>query len=476
MSETANILVVGAGPSGLMMAGELARHGVPCRIVDRNDGPTKESRALGVQARTIQIFDSLGLSRDMLDRGKPMRQGHIVIHGNEILELDFTAIPGKYNFILAYPQSETERILLKRLNRLGIGVARKTEVASIQPTEDSVAVRFADGHEETFDWVLGCDGAHSVVRQGLGLRFEGDKVPQGFLLADLTLEWDRPEGMYLLAGETGFLALFPLPGDRWRMIATTSPGEQGPIEFAEIERLFKERCPYGGRVRDPAWTSRFVIQERIVDRMREGRAFVVGDAAHVHSPAGGQGMNTGLHDAHNLAWKLAMVVRGLADGRVLDSYHSERYPVDQGVVEVTRVMMRNMVTAGPVVSWVRDHIAPHVISLPAVHRRLMETISEQSVSYSNSPIVGQGGGHWADAEDLPGAAMHLLLGRDATRIAEFYQELCIGRNADCDLRIIRPDGYVGAVGADSLNSYFTGLGVKKLFGPPIVNMAVSSSP
>ena len=454
-----SILVVGAGPTGLMMAGELARHGVRCRIVDRNDGPAKESRALGVQARTLQILDSLGLADDLLAHGKPMRKGHVVIHGREIAELDFTCIPGKYNFILACPQSETERILLERLNRLGLPVERGVEVCGIRPLADGVAVRFAEGDEEQFDWVLGCDGAGSAVRKGLDLKFEGNEVAQGFLLADLELDWDRPEGMYLLAAETGFVALFPLPGGQWRLIATTSPDAQGPVEFSEVERMFTERSPYGGRVRNPGWMSRFVIHERIVDRMREGRAFVVGDAAHVHSPAGGQGMNTGIHDAHNLAWKLALVEKGMAGERLLDSYQAERYPIDREVVGVTRALMHNMMEAGPVASWVRDHIAPHILAIPALQRKLMETVSEQAVAYGNSPIVGPGGGHWADAGPLPGQALHLLVGRDAARIAESYPDLCLGRDSDGDFQIIRPDGYVGAIGSDNLEPYLAGLGL-----------------
>ena len=345
-----DVLVAGAGPVGLTMAAELLRHGVGCRVVDRLAEPTGWVKAVGVQPRTLEMWDDWGIAREAIDDGRWMRGQIVYVDGEEAQRVDLAVPDGTFGF-LALPQDRVERLLLRRLERLGGRVERPRELRSFEQDADGVTAVLDDDRVRT-GYLVGCDGAHSAVRRGLGLSFEGDAFPEEYMLGDVEIEWSQPEGygVRFLAkapdGSQDILVAIPLPGHRrYRIsmlaapelrsdtiaehgIATETAGPSLEQLQAVVDRLVPGR-PVVGNLR---WSSVFRISHRIVDRYAVGRAFVCGDAAHIHPPTGAQGANTGMQDAYNLAWKLALAIRGLAAPGLLDSYDAERRPVGEEVV------------------------------------------------------------------------------------------------------------------------------------------------
>jgi 2-polyprenyl-6-methoxyphenol hydroxylase-like FAD-dependent oxidoreductase len=356
----AEVLVVGAGPVGLTLACELARHGARCRIIDRLPSPSPYCRAIGVTPRTLEVWEDMGVAREMIDAGLWIGGLRSVVQGRPPVD----AVAG-YSFLpyaqLRLPQYETERVLTRHLNRHGIAVERGVALAALSQDGDHVAVRLAgaDGSVEQVDfrYVVGCDGAHSTVRHALGIAFEGEPMPMTFMLGDVRIAWDLPYGMALRALRPKedappdlFIAVpLPEPG-RYRvsMIAPnalvpegggTGHGVQAEMQGPELRHLqavADDLLPGRPVLADLRWSSLFRISVRLAERYRVGRAFIAGDAAHIHPPTGGQGMNTGIQDAYNLAWKLALVLDSAAPETLLDSYEAERRPVGAEVVARTR--------------------------------------------------------------------------------------------------------------------------------------------
>ena len=396
-----DVLVVGAGPVGLALACELRRHGVSCRVVDSNDGPTplNESRALGLQARTLEVFHHIGVIDAVLESARKVHgvsaysEGRRVIH----LSFDFEGLETPYPFIAILPQSRTERVLLDRLAALGGSVERGTTLEGLAQDAAGVTARLVDGsgtpREARARWVVGCDGARSAVRKALGLGFEGGEYEERFLLADVHVDWPFPtdEATIVLTPE-GPLGAFPLPGEgRWRLIDTTGMIDTNDPK-AIVDRfreLVQAHAAPGATVDDPAWTSSFHIHRRVVDRYREGRCFVAGDAAHLHSPAGGQGLNTGVQDAFNLAWKLAAVARGHSGEALLDTYDAERRPVGREVLRGTDLMTRMATLRNEVARHLRNKLFGLLAEFDFVRRRTTVGVSELGIAYRHSPIVAQ---------------------------------------------------------------------------------------
>lgn len=398
-----DVLVIGAGPVGLTMAAELARRSVKVRIIDKSLTPTTLSKALAVHARTLEVFEQMGLAETFLSRGLRV-QGMTAWMGdtNRTAHIGFQDLDSPYPFILDIPQNQTETILIEHLSKLQLQVERGTELVSLQQTNETVTVELRDANGQTefvaVPWVIGCDGAHSTVRHQLGVPFEGTQYPDSFLLGDVRVDWSLPEDqMHVFVTEGGLLAAFPYGNQRYRLMANatvtrdpnskTAPTQASEATLAELQQFVRDRSPVETQISDPIWISWFHSHLRHVTQTRVDRVFLVGDSAHIHSPAGGQGMNTGIQDAYNLAWKLALVVSGNATDKLLDSYQEERMAVAESVLKLSDGLLSTVTANRPIVKLLRDHLAPVLLNTRMVRHHMTEQISELAIHYRDSSIV-----------------------------------------------------------------------------------------
>ena len=432
MKESRPLLIIGAGPVGLAMACELARHGVPCRIVDKATERSQTSKALGVFPRTLEVFETMGVIDEVLRTGQPifglnMRQGEQVI-----AHLEFASVASPYPFAFSLPQSETERILCERLDSLGVQVERNVELTALTQTDAAVraSLRHSDGREEIVEtpWLLGCDGAHSTTRHALGMQFEGAPYNESFVLADVHLESSlAKDEVNLFFSDDGIFAVFPfLGGERARLIANI-PSESRAQDLpeptlADMQRIAERRGPSDLRISDAVWISRFHISHRIVKNFRQLRVFLAGDAAHIHSPAGGQGMNTGIQDAFNLGWKLALVVHGRAPASLLASYHEERNPIAKGVLNLTDRMTQMATLKNPIAKSIRNALLPLISGVDFIEEKIADRMSELTVNYRGSAIVENHGSAALRAGDrAPDGELRDANGK-AVRVFELFRE------------------------------------------------------
>ncbi|MBV8956745.1 MAG: FAD-dependent monooxygenase, partial [Solirubrobacterales bacterium] len=318
----APVVIVGAGPTGVMLAIELARRGIEVRVLDKRPCRPDETRAIGIHARTLEVMHQLGMVEEFLDLGH--RVGGVVFHlgGRHRAQVRFGGLDTPYPFLLTLSQEHTQRILDQRLESLGVSIERGVDVLDVR--QDGTGAQLLVGgpgkeREQTLhaDWVVGCDGVHSIVRRRVGLAFDGEDYGQDWLMAEVVT--DRPlrsDRFHIFAHTGAVLAMFPLSSKRWRLFLPQVPNRgvarQAP-DMEEIERLVAQRGPKGMRVTDATLLATFRCYLRSTKTIRSGRVLIAGDAAHVHSPAGGQGLNTGLHDAFNLGWKLALVAQGQSE-------------------------------------------------------------------------------------------------------------------------------------------------------------------
>jgi 2-polyprenyl-6-methoxyphenol hydroxylase-like FAD-dependent oxidoreductase len=396
-----DVLVVGAGPVGLTLACELRRHGVPCRVFDDGDGPTppEQSRALALHARTLEIFDAMGLAGPILQRGRRIRALNVYRgeHRFARLEFDFSGLDTPYPFVLSLSQGETEKLLFDRLRSLGGTVEWRTRLEDLSQDAGGVsAILTGDGDGRRpirTGWLIGCDGAHSTVRQQLGLPFKGANYDEKFLLADVRMTSSlAPDEGHLLFTANGPLAAFPMPrSDHWRLIDATGTADVSePAAILEqFRHLLREAGLKEAVIVETEWVSSFHISRRTTGRLRVGRCFLAGDAAHIHSPVGGQGMNTGIQDAHDLAWKLALARSGAAPESLLDSYEAERQPVAEAVLRETDRATWMATLKNPVVRGLRNLLAGWLSHWGFVRRRLTLALSELGVNYRGSPVVAE---------------------------------------------------------------------------------------
>ncbi|THA32024.1 FAD-dependent monooxygenase [Streptomyces sp. A1547] len=394
----ADVLVAGAGPVGLTAAAELRRRGIACRIVDRLPARLPYAKAVGIQPRTLEIWDRMGFVQTALEAAVPMRGQLTYVNGVEQPRLDLVLPPEVPYGFAALPQYETERIIEEFLERFGTRIERGTELVSFVQDADGVTSRLTTPHGEEevrTRFLVGCDGAHSIVRKGLGLTFEGGAFPEEYMLADVEVDWDLPYAYGVRAmhhdasgAVDDVLVCIPLPSDRRYRVSMMVPpelsaappeggdgvvhgleGSRAP-ELAHVQAALDRLSPQPTTASAMRWSSVFRISHRLVDRYGHGRVFVAGDAAHIHPPTGAQGMNTGIQDAWNLAWKLALAVEGAAAPGLVASYDAERRPVGEEVVGRT----------------VR-HAAEGVQADPEDAQTLMQRQAQLLVGYRGSPVV-----------------------------------------------------------------------------------------
>jgi 2-polyprenyl-6-methoxyphenol hydroxylase-like FAD-dependent oxidoreductase len=399
-----DVLVVGAGPTGLTLAAQLQAFGARVRIVDRQLDRVHESRALAVQPRTLEVLRGLRVAEELVARGNDAVWVKLHAGGRAIpirlfgLGLDDTAYP----FLLFVSQAETEQLLGDHLAAAGVPVERGVELVGFHADPDAVActLRHRDGRTEQVRarYLVGCDGAGSTVRRGAGIPFQGGAYRQTFALADLEVDGLDRDAAHAFIGQEGIVLFFPLgrPAS-WRLLAM-HPSLQGRREPARpsLEELqaLADAMTDGVRLRDPVWRTYFGLQHRHASRYQTRRVFLAGDAAHIHSPAGAQGMNTGIQDAWNLGWKLALVSRGAAEEALVDSYDTERRPVGGFVVRFTDRAFTVATSTNPLVRVLRTQLVPRVLPLALRFDRAVasgfRTVAQLNISYRSSPAVQEG--------------------------------------------------------------------------------------
>jgi 2-polyprenyl-6-methoxyphenol hydroxylase-like FAD-dependent oxidoreductase len=410
-----DVLVVGAGPTGLTLASQLARFGVRFRIIDKAHNRAGESRALAVQARSLEVLQTLGLGEELASRGRTTTRLLLHVDRGEppVIELgnigrDDTRFP----FILFVSQRETEAVLTTHLESCAIVIERGVELEALRQQPDGVActLRHAHGRHESIQarYIAGCDGPHSTVRKQAGIPFEGGAYPQAFALGDVEADGLELGVIHAFGAGRGFAMFFPLGHPRtWRVMAMEAGGPRAAddgsdvttiaLSLGELQSMVSEPTYGSVTLRDPAWLTRFRLHHRQAARYRQNRVFLVGDAAHIHSPVGAQGMNTGIQDAWNLGWKLAMVAQGRAIEPLLDSYHAERWPVGRTLLRATdRLFARfaKSVSGSQVMTSFRRVVVRGVIA-PALSRRSIRAaafhfVSQLGIHYRKSPAVAEG--------------------------------------------------------------------------------------
>lgn len=408
----ADVLVVGAGPTGLTMACELARHGITPRIIDKAAEPTDKSKAFAIHPRTLELFDNIGIVDTFLKEGNSCNAFDMYNKGEPIANVSFDSLESKYPFALMLAQSDTERILNDHLNSLGIKVEREKELADIKQQVENVAatIKSGDGTEEVITclYLSGCDGAHSTTRHQLDIDFTGAPYPNYWLLADCNIDWKYPIfHLSIFIHPTGVTAYFPLRTDRGRLIFelenTPVDEDMTPPTLEDVHRLLKEREIDFNSVIDSTWLAYFKLHHRMVDRYGYSRVFLAGDSAHIHSPLGGQGMNTGIQDAYNLAWKMALVLKGKSPEALLDSYNTERHRIGEEVVNLTDTGMKIATIHNPVLSAIRNKMIGVMSKIDPVQHKITNTLTQIDFHYKESPIVDE---RWFEAKEAPGYMPH----------------------------------------------------------------------
>jgi 2-polyprenyl-6-methoxyphenol hydroxylase-like FAD-dependent oxidoreductase len=459
-----DVLIVGAGPVGLFLANECARRGLRWRLVEAKLAQSEHSKALAVMPRTFEILDMAGLARPFQDANHPVTWVAVTSREREISRMRFAPEESPYPYVAMIPQDVTERLLASALTRRDGVVEYGTTCVSAVERDDHVVVTVERNSQPltiTAAFVVGCDGAHSTIRHHLNLTFEGGAYDATYMLADAeTNETLAADEMQLCPSEFGPFAIFPMSATRRRLLATVdgAPAEGAPT-LEDVRKVIAQRAPVGLEAKSIHWSTYFHIHHRMVERMRVGRVFVAGDAAHIHSPFGGQGMNTGIQDAWNLAWKLDLVVRGLAGEHLLDSYNAERHPVIRQVIDLTHLMTQAMGTPSKLAQMVRDVMIPVVWRLSPFQHAFVERLSELGIAYRGSPIIDGHGERYFDDTLRGGRGIAsrflLMVGPDVDAVTtEGAKELAASLAKIVEMRpsqrpgitLLRPDGYVAYAG------------------------------
>jgi 2-polyprenyl-6-methoxyphenol hydroxylase-like FAD-dependent oxidoreductase len=387
------------------MANECARRGLRWRLVETRSSQSEHSKALAIFPRTLEIFDMAGVAAPFLEVANRVTSAAIVTHGRTLANMSFKPEESPYQFVAMVPQDVTEKLLVEELRHKNGSVGYDTTFVSAVDQGDFVSValdRMGKQVKLNASFVVGCDGAHSAVRHLLKIPFEGAQYNDSFILADVETNESLPsDQLQLCPNELGPVAIFPMSATRRRIVATIQDtGEGIPAgstpSLELVRKILAERAPAGLEARALHWNSYFRIHHRHAAELSVGRMFIAGDAAHIHSPFGGQGMNTGLHDAWNLVWKLDLAVRGYADQRLLQTYTEERLPVIKQVIETTHFLTKAMGTPNKLAQVLRNAVIPMVSRLAPFQHAFVQRLSELGVAYRGSPIVEGAGERYFD--------------------------------------------------------------------------------
>jgi 2-polyprenyl-6-methoxyphenol hydroxylase-like FAD-dependent oxidoreductase len=456
--KDADVLVIGAGPTGLMLACELATAGVHVRLLERRAEQSNLTRAFAVHARTLELLDARGLADDLVPRGVPVRS----IAPVPGLTVSLSELPTRYGMILITPQSGTEHLLEERAAALGVEIVRGAQVTTLQQNDDHVAVETADGQTYRASYVVGCDGAHSVVRGLAGIGFAGKQYQTHIMLADVRMPDPPEEAMFARNNDDGVVIVVPF-GDGWfRAIAWDLTRAEVPLSeplpLAEIRDTFRRIAGTDFGMSEMRWSTRFLSERRQAEKYRVGRVFLAGDAAHIHTPIGGQGMNTGIQDAMNLGWKLAAAVQGWAPPWLLDSYSAERHPVGAKMLAMTDALHQVVLANARWQRRLREIVTRNVMRLGPPRRLFLGRVTGLGWRY---PKRTHGDNRWVGRRmpDVPTADGRLYevmrdgrftlvsFGGDAVQGVRTVQ----GQQRPAHLPplvLVRPDGYVAWAGAD----------------------------
>jgi 2-polyprenyl-6-methoxyphenol hydroxylase-like FAD-dependent oxidoreductase len=391
--HNSDVIVVGAGPVGLVAGCELARRGVRVRVIDKLAQPTDQSRAIAVHARSLDMFDRMGIVDDMLSTGVKAVAMQMHAGGRDLFRVPFDEVDSAFPFTLTTAQTETERVLAERLQSFGVTVERGVDLVALTQDDETVHLSLHKGEsteQASASWVIGADGAHSTARKLVGTKLAGSFVGERFLLGDVDAEHqlDRDD-MHTFFSPEGPVVVLAMREGRMRFLAELHDAPGTPLNLyptqGELQEILDRRIG-GIRVVHSHWLTSFEIRHARVPAYRWGRVFLAGDAAHIHSPAGGQGMNTGMQDAFNLAWKLSAAIKGDAGDTLLNSYQAERAPIAEGVITFTNRLTKAGTLSG-VPRRIRDAVVQVLSRVPAVRKIMAETVEEVNVGYPRSPIA-----------------------------------------------------------------------------------------
>ncbi|KUI31069.1 FAD-dependent oxidoreductase [Mycobacterium sp. IS-1496] len=459
MTATVDVVIVGAGPTGLTAAGDLARAGRTVVVLEKRPAPNPSSRAFATMARTLEVLDARGLADDLIARGH-RAPGVSLFAGARI---DLGHLDSPYPFVLVTPQTNIDRALEGYARDHGAAIRRGVEVVGIDQDADGATVtartpESADDLHWRAGYVVGADGAHSAVRTLLGVDFPGKTILSSLVLADVKLA-DGPAGRGLTVGSTRDALGFLAPYDRrdtdesWYRAMVWDRHHQVPDDVpadgAEVGRVLARAFGADPGLVDVSWTSRFHCDERQVTQYRHGRVFLAGDAAHVHSPMGGQGMNTGIQDAANLAWKIDAVLAGAADA-LLDTYHAERHPIGRRVLRQSGLMARGITLRPRAARWLRNLLAPGLLRIPAIRDTVAGSFAGTGLRYPGTGLVGTratqiplSGGRLTELLRRPG---FVLVRERGAAVVDSFDGQQAERSDDGPAVLVRPDGYIAWAG------------------------------
>jgi 2-polyprenyl-6-methoxyphenol hydroxylase-like FAD-dependent oxidoreductase len=399
---TTDVVIVGAGPTGLSLACQLIRYGIDFVVVEKNGGITPFSKALGVHARTLEIYEQLDLAQTAVERGTIAGKIRLLEAGEIVGEVDLSNIGAglsAFPFMLVLEQSENERLLYEYVQSHGRDVLWQHELESFSQDESGVIaqVKNRNGESQIIEgkYLVGCDGPKSAVRHGLGLSFAGSTFERLFYVADVRIDWKfSHDALHGCLARHSVLAFFPMPGEkRWRIVGVFPEGhnkDEDEVLYEEIEARIKEEAQLDLDITRVDWFSTYKVHTRHVEKFSSGRCFLAGDSAHIHTPAGGQGMNTGIQDVYNLAWKLGLVLKGAAAERILGTYNEERLPNAKRLLQTTDRMFNLAAGTDWLVNLIRTTVFPpmakFILSIDAIKRRFFRLISQIGITYRESSL------------------------------------------------------------------------------------------